>query len=73
MLRLEIFESITIGNIVLVATGDNLAVLDQDGLVAVLLDGIHGMGDKNNGLRWIFLDFGEEVVALTLECFVADG
>ena len=28
------------------------------------------MGDKNNGLRWIFLDFGEEVVALTLECFV---
>ena len=31
------------------------------------------MGDKNNGLRWIFLDFGEEVVALTLECFVADG
>ena len=73
VLHLEILKRVAIRDVILVATGDDLAILDENGLVAVFLHRIHGMSDKDDGLGRIFLDFGEEIVALALECLVTDG
>ena len=69
----EILKRVAIRDIVLVARCDDLAILDENGLVAVFLHRVHGMSDKDDGLGRIFLDFGEEIVALALECLVTDG
>ena len=71
--HLQILQSVLVSGVVLITVHDDFAVFDEDGLIAILLDGIHGMGDQNDGLGRVLLNLGEEVVALALERLVADG
>ena len=73
LLDLEVLERVLVGHIILVAGDDNLAVLDEDGLVAVALHRVHRMRDQDDRLGRVLLHLREEVVALALERLVAHG
>ena len=46
---------------------------EEEGLITVLLQSIHGMSDKNDRFSWVFLDFSKEVVAFALERLVSNS
>lgn len=72
-LRCEILQRVTVRHHVLITTLDDFAVLNQNGLIAVLLHRVHAVRHQNDRLGRILLDLREEVVALALERLITDG
>ena len=69
---MRVLKGILVGDVTGVAGYDDLAVLDENGLIAILLDGAHAVRDENHRLAWIVLHLLEEVIAFLLEGLVTD-
>lgn len=70
---LQILESVAISNVILITAGNNVSILDKDGLITILLDRFHTVSDENYCFFWILLYLRKEIITFSLECFITNS